>query len=291
MIEGFPELFGATLVEKRDDFKSKCDHLRTGILSEPRGSEILVGALLTEPCDPSCDFGLIFFNNVGMLGMCGHGTIGVVETLNHLGKIGVGKVNFEAPVGKVSAELYEDGRVAIQNVASYRYRKDVTATLQGMDYIGDIAYGGNWFFLVKSPLIPLDLVNHRALSETTVELMNALNEPGIIGENGARIDHIELFDKSKIADSKNFVMCPGGQYDRSPCGTGTSAKMACLCEDGKLMEGEIWRQESITGSVFEGYVTVVDGKILPTIIGRAHVVAESELIFLDDDPLRWGAKI
>jgi 4-hydroxyproline epimerase len=289
VIQGFPELKGATLAEKREDFTANFDHLRCGILAEPRGSDIIVGALLTEPCDPTCDFGVIYFNNAGMLGMCGHGTIGVVETLKHLGKIEVGKVNFDTPVGKVSAELFEDGKVAFQNVASYRFRKDVVCNSTS-DFIGDIAYGGNWFFLTNCP-IPIEMANTAQFSQITVQVLQDLSDQNITGESDAKIDHVELFGKSQIADSKNFVLCPGGQYDRSPCGTGTSAKLACLYDDGNLKEGELWRQESITGSVFEAYVTVVDGKILPTVIGTAHIVAESELIFSEDDPLRWGARL
>ncbi len=289
VLDGFPELKGATLAEKRYDFENNFDRFRKGILAEPRGSEILVGALLTEPCDPTCDFGVVFFNNVGMLGMCGHGTIGVVESLHHLGRIGVGKVNLDTPVGKVSTKLFEDGRVAVQNVPSYRYLADVSLEGTAHKFVGDIAFGGNWFFLIKSPTFQFGQMSKSELSELTIKIMQELEKQCFFGPCGEKIDHVELFDKSEIADSKNFVMCPGGQYDRSPCGTGTSAKLACLYEDGKLKEGEIWRQESITGSIFEGYVTVVDGKILPTIIGRAHVVALSELIFNEEDPLRWGA--
>jgi 4-hydroxyproline epimerase len=289
VVEGFPDLGNGTIVEKLGVFRSRFDHLRTAIVKEPRGHDAIVGALLVEPSDKSCVVGVIFFNNVGYLNMCGHGTIGVIKTLFHLGKIGVGKHRIETNVGVVEAELVADGFVTIENVPSHRHKKDVGISIDGFGIVkGDIAWGGNWFFLVEDHGLEVKFENLRELTEFCAKIRTALIDNKITGENGQEIDHIELFSESEIADSKNFVLCPGIEYDRSPCGTGTSAKLACLFEDGKLKSGEIWRQESIIGSVFEGRVKIIDGKIIPLIKGSAFITAESTLIFDENDLFRFG---
>ncbi len=289
IIHGFPDLGEGSVREKQELFRSEHDHLRTAIVKEPRGHEAIVGALVVEPMDISCVAGVIFFNNVGYLHMCGHGTIGVIKTLFHLGKIGTGKHKIETNVGIVEAELDAEGFVTIENVSSYRYKKDVVIAVAGFGTIkGDIAWGGNWFFLVEDPGLEVKIENLRELTALSVKIRKSLIENKLTGENGQEIDHIELFSRSTIADSKNFVLCPGIEYDRSPCGTGTSAKLACLFEDGKLKEGEIWRQESIIGSIFEGQVKIVDTKIIPLIKGSAFITAENTLIFDEYDPFRFG---
>jgi 4-hydroxyproline epimerase len=245
--------------------------------------------LLCEPVDIASAAGVIFFNNVGCLGMCGHGTIGLIKTLEYLGKIDQGIHKIETPVGTVEAELNNDGSVSITNVASYRFAKDVAVKVPDYgDVVGDIAYGGNWFFLIKDHSLRVELANLSELTDYSVAVRSALGANGITGQGGAEIDHIEVFAETSNADSRNFVLCPGLEYDRSPCGTGTSAKLACLYTDGKLKEGERWRQESIVGSVFEGSVKIVDGKIIPTIRGTAHVTAEVTLVFDHNDPFKFG---
>ncbi len=233
--------------------------------------------------------GVLFFNNAGYLGMCGHGTIGVVETLFHLDMIAPGDHVIETPVGNVKATLHPDGEVSIRNVSSYRFHADVALEVDGIGTVrGDVAYGGNWFFLVADHGQELTLANIPVLTDLTTRIREALQRAGITGKDGAVIDHIELFAPSEVANARNFVLCPGGAYDRSPCGTGTSAKLACLYADGKIQAGETWKQESITGSVFEGSVVVEGGAILPTIRGRAYITAESSLILDPKDPLCWG---
>jgi 4-hydroxyproline epimerase len=273
-------------------FQNEQDGFRRAVINEPRGWEAMVGALLCEPHDKTCDAGVIFFNNVGYLGMCGHGTIGLAVTLYEMGRVGLGTLRLETPVGIVEAELHSANRVSIRNVPSYRYKKAVQVDVEGFGEItGDIAWGGNWFFLVEDSPLNLDSQKIKELTEFALHIRLALEGAGICGENGGVIDHIELFEPSPLegVQSRNFVLCPGGAYDRSPCGTGTSAKVACLAEDGKLKPGETWMQESIIGSVFEGsYEWIDDSKILPKITGSAHLSSRGELLWQEGDPFREG---
>ncbi len=291
IIEGGPVLTGDTIAEKRLDFTANFDHYRSAVVQEPRGSDVLVGGILVKSANPECVSGIIFFNNAGMLYMCGHGTIGLVSTLAYLGELGPGDHKFDTPVGVVSAHLFEDGRVAVQNVPSYRYRKDVPVDVPGIGPVkGDIAWGGNWFFLISEHGQSLVIENVEALTNYTWKIRLALEAAGISGVDGGLIDHIELFSPSpnSDADSRNFVLCPGKAYDRSPCGTGTSAKLACLASDGKLLPGEVWRQESIIGSIFEGSFQESAEGVIPTIIGTASITSDSTLILDSADPFCWG---
>lgn len=289
VIGGFPDLGSGPMADRLEAFRRDHDKLRAAIVREPRGHDAVVGALLCEPVDPTSAAGVIFFNNVGFLGMCGHGTIGLIKTLEHLGRINVGKHKIETPVGTIEAELDADGMVTITNVPSYRHAKSVSLHVDGHGPVtGDVAYGGNWFFLIGEHPFELELKHLEQLTAFTVAVREALVKNNITGTDDAEIDHIELFSPSATADSRNFVLCPGIEYDRSPCGTGTSAKLACLYTDGKLAEGETWRQESVIGSVFEGSVNVVDGKIVPSIRGTAYVTAEIDLILDQADPFCYG---
>jgi 4-hydroxyproline epimerase len=299
VIAGGPLLGDAPLAEQRERFRAEFDHFRAAIVNEPRGSDVLVGALLCPPRDPACAAGVIFFNNVGYLGMCGHGTIGVVVTLGHLGRIGAGTHRLETPVGVIAVEYDGKNQVSVANVPSYRYRKDVNVHVDGIgNIVGDVAWGGNWFFLVSGHGQSLELNEVESLTQVTWKIRQALAGLGITGEDGAEIDHIELFGppRDATAHSRNFVLCPGKAYDRSPCGTGTSAKIACLIGDGKLKPGEIWRQESIVGSVFEAWGEIRSQRsggrgqleIVPHIRGSAYITGESALIFDGDDPFKWG---
>lgn len=254
---------------------------RRAIICEPRGHEVIVGALLVEPKDASCAAGVIFFNNVGLLGMCGHGMIGLIATLKHLGRISEGEHRVETPVGVVTATLHDDGRVSIRNVPSYRQAQSVKAGCVS----GDVAWGGNWFFLVADHGFDLTLKNVPQLTQASLVMREAVRAAGY-----PEVDHVELFAAPHEAanHSRNFVLCPGGEYDRSPCGTGTSAKLACLAADGKLAPGETWRQESILGSVFEGSYQNGEGGIIPTITGEAFITAETTLILDPADPFRFG---
>ena len=291
VIAGGPDLGNGPLAKRLLSFAREHDAFRRAVVNEPRGSDVMVGALLQEPCDPACVTGVIYFNNVGNLGMCGHGTIGVISTLAHLGRISPGRHRIETPVGTVSAELRGDGQVTIENIPGYRRAANVAIEVPGYgEVVGDVAWGGNWFFLVGNhgfSLVPAEIPNLRRFTQA---IRKALAEQGVTGDNGAEIDHVELFADSPTPgiQSRNFVLCPGGEYDRSPCGTGTSAKLACLSADGKLAPGQVWRQESIIGSVFEGQFRIENGALIPSITGRAFVNAESELLFDPADPYCMG---
>ena len=293
VVSGGPDLGTGSLSERLKLFRTRYDDFRSAVVNEPRGSDVVVGALLCEPVDSSCTAGVIFFNNVGYLGMCGHGTIGLIATLAYMGRLKPGQHNIETPVGIVRAILHNNGEVTVNNVASYRKATNVRVEVPGYGTVfGDIAWGGNWFFLVREHVLELSLNNIDRLSAFTRAIKSALRASGISGDEGKEIDHIELFAPARIpgVDSRNFVLCPGNAYDRSPCGTGTSAKLACLYADGKIQEGQLWRQESIIGSVFEGSIQVRDGKVYPSIKGRAFVNAEAELVLDPRDPLCMGIR-
>ncbi len=293
VINGGPDLGDGPLAERLDLFRTEHDYFRSAIVNEPRGSDALVGALLCTPVDDTCVTGVIFFNNVAYLGMCGHGTIGVVTTLAYLNRIRPGTHRIETPVGIVTARLYENGEVEIENVPSYRHLAKVIVDVPNFGPVtGDVAWGGNWFFLVNDHDQQLTLDNLESLTIFTSKIREALTREGITGADGHEIDHVELFVPSQLdgVNSRNFVLCPGKAYDRSPCGTGTSAKLACLFADGKLREGEVWRQESIVGSIFEGTVSVAGEKVHPHIKGTAFITAESDLILDPRDPFCMGIR-
>ncbi len=292
VVAGGPRLGQGPISERLERFRRDHDRFRSAVVNEPRESDVLVGALLCEPADPSCATGVLFFNNVGTLGMCGHGAIGVVATLAYLQKIKPGRLRLETPVGIVTCTLLRGGGVRVENVPSFRFSKGVEVTVGGRTVRGDVAWGGNWFFLVDAPEQNFSRANVGPLTDYGQALRRALEAEGLTGEGGAVIDHMELFGPpvSKGADSRNFVLCPGGAYDRSPCGTGTSAKAACLYEDGKLKEGQVWRQESILGSFFDVSVQRRNGTIVPTIQGTAHVTGVATLMLHPDDPFMEGIR-
>ena len=291
VVDGGPHLGDGTMKERLERFRTSHDRFRSIVVGEPRGSDALVGALLCTPTDPTCTTGVIFFDSSGYLGMCGHGIIGLIATLEYLGLIkGMGSHRIETPVGIVTAALHAAGDVSIQNVASFRHRRDVAINVNSSRFTGDVAWGGNWFFLVNDHREDLSFGRVERLTEVTRSIRDALNRDGITGANGEQIDSIALFGPPlrRDARSRNFVLRFGKAYGRSPCGTGMSAKLACMFEDGKLAEKENWRQESIVGTVFDGSVDVVDGAIRPTVRGSAYVTAEATLIIDERDPLSWG---
>jgi 4-hydroxyproline epimerase len=296
VIGGFPDLGGGSMAERRALLADQHDKWRAATVLEPRGSDVVVGALLCEPVSPDAAAGVIFFNNAGYIGMCGHGTIGLVASLAHIGRIGVGEHKIETPVGTVTTTLHADGSVSVRNVPAYRHLHHVAVELPGHlgsgTVRGDVAWGGNWFFLVSEHGQRVASDNLAALTGYTVALRQALAAQGITGAEGAEIDHIELFAADDDgADSRNFVLCPGSAYDRSPCGTGTSAKIACLAADGKLAPGEVWTQASVIGSRFEASYAMEDGKVIPTLRGRAYISAEATLLIEDEDPFGWGIRL
>jgi 4-hydroxyproline epimerase len=286
VITGGPDLGGGSVQQQMQVFREHFDPFRRAIIMEPRGSDVLVGALLCEPQDNSCATGVIFFDNAKFIGMCGHGTIGLIVTLAHLGRIQPGEHRIETPVGLVTATLRDDGSVSVRNVPSHRQAKDVCVKLDdGRTVCGDVAYGGNWFYILRENDLELELCHVEALTDFTWRVRQAINSQG-----HPEVDHVILMgqsDRSGI-DAKNFVLCPGKAYDRSPCGTGTSAILACLAADEKLLPGKVWRQESIIGSVFEACYETHEKGVVPTITGSAFITAESTLILHPNDPFQWG---
>jgi 4-hydroxyproline epimerase len=291
VLSGGPPLGEGPLEARAARFGAGLDAWRSAIVNEPRGSDALVGALLCSPHRADCQLGVIFFNNVGVLGMCGHGTIGLVASLALEGRLEAGKVRIDTPVGAVDAELRANGEVLLANVPSYRQVRALSVEVPGAGRVtGDVAWGGNWFFLVREHGLAVDLANVEALTDFAWRVRRALNSDG-----HPAVDHVELFGEPVAAgaDSRNFVLCPGKAYDRSPCGTGTSAKLACLAADGELAEGEEWCQESLIGSSFRARYRWLDrakGLIEPTIIGRAHVTARATLLLDPADPFCWGIR-
>jgi 4-hydroxyproline epimerase len=296
VVSGGPDLGVGPLAERARVFRERYDAFRSCVVNEPRGSDVLVGALLCEPHEPGCAAGVIFFNNVGTLHMCGHGTIGLVVTLAHMGRIAPGAHRIDTPVGVVGVTLHPDRRVTIRNVPSFRKAAGVAVEVEGVGRVrGDVAWGGNWFFLVGEHGERVDLKNIDRLTDVTWKIRRAVNTQLPDPEPGRPVDHIELFGPplDPVNHSRNFVLCPGRAYDRSPCGTGTSAKLACLVADGKLKPGQVWRQESIIGSVFEGTAepTGEPGVVIPSVTGSAFVTAEATLLIDPTDPLRDGIRI
>jgi 4-hydroxyproline epimerase len=288
------DLGTGSVADKLSTLKKDHDDLRRTVLLEPRGSDVLVGAYLVPPADPTCQFGVIYFNNVGYLGMCGHGTIGLIASLAYLGKVQPGVIRVETPVGVVEATLHKNeageypNKVSVKNIPAYRHLTHVPVTVDGKTIHGDVAWGGNWFFLCHDHGLEVNMQNLEALTDFSWRVREQFTSNGITGANGAEIDHVELFASTPEADSKSFVLCPGKAYDRSPCGTGTSAKLACLYGDGKLQVGQIWKQQSVVGSIFEGSVQLDGDKIIPTITGEAWVMAEGTILVDERDPFGTG---
>lgn len=300
VVGGFPPLGGGNVAEQAAVFARDYDHLRSAIVNEPRGCDFLVGGLRVPSSDPGCVCGVIFFNNVGLLSACGHGTLGLAATLVHLGEIGPGEHRVETPVGVAVIRVAEDGELSIENVPAFRKWAGVAVEISWegstRTVTGDIAWGGNWFYLCSDHGLGIDAANIEALTEFSWRVRKALEESGILGDPklaGGIIDHIELFGPASRddTDSRNFVLCPGKAYDRSPCGTGTAAKMACLFADGLLQEGDLWHQESVIGSRFVGSLRIERGHLIPSIAGRAYVTAEGELVLHESDPFRHGIRI
>jgi 4-hydroxyproline epimerase len=306
IVEGGPALGAGSLAERVKVFARDFDHIRSFAVNEPRGHDAVVGGLLVEPHDKTCAAGVIFFNNVGFIGMCGHGSIGTAVTLAHLGRIGPGVHRLETPVGVVTVDLKTRNEVTIENVPSYRLHKSVSVTVPGLGKVtGDVAWGGNWFFLTNDTPCTLDMAHIGELTRAAGAIKAALVAAAITGTDGAAVDHIELFgppgtSSGKLAgNSRSFVLCPGGAYDRSPCGTGTSAKLACLAADGKLAAGTDWVQESVIGSRFTARYRLDDARVtgghnraavIPSITGRAYVTADVTLLRDASDPFADGLR-
>ena len=292
VVDGFPDLGNGSMAERRALLAAEHDQWRTATVLEPRGNDVIVGALLCPPVDARNAAGVVFFNNSGYLGMCGHGTIGLVASLAHMGRIQPGVHGIETPVGTVQTTLHADGSVSVRNVPAYRLHHQMTVDVPVYGPVtGDVAWGGNWFFLMTKHQQRVESNNLAALTAFALAVQKALEVQGVRGSDGGLIDHIELFADDAEADSRSFVLCPGGAYDRSPCGTGTSAKLACLAADGKLQPGQVWRQASIIGSQFEASYAMEGEQLIPTLRGRAFMSADATLLIEPGDPFGWGIRL
>ncbi len=295
ILDGGPDLGSGPLGERAQRLASEYESFYRSIMLEPRGQPAMVGALLVEPVDPGCVTGVIYFDADAVLGMCGHGTIGMAVTLAHLGRIGIGIHRIETPVGVVSIELSDPNTVTVTNVESRRVQRGISIKVDGLGTVtGDLAYGGNWFFIVDPSPIPVTTSNIRRLTDATIAVREAAIAAQICGESGEPVDHVIFQDTSpnKGMHSRNFVLCPDDTYDRSPCGTGSSARLACLAADDRLSPGEEIVQESVIGSPYRlSYQPGHNGGVIPTIIGQAYVMAESKLIFAELDPFKNGISL
>lgn len=293
VLDGFPDLSHLPLEERVRALRGQHDRFRAAVCTEPRASDVMVGALLMPPVNAGSVASVIFFNNVSYLGMCGHGTIGVIATLHYLQRIAPGVHRLDTPVGTVTCTLHADGRVSLDNVTSYRFLADVRVDVPGYgSVVGDVAWGGNWFFLTDAGGRRIERDNIGELTAYAAAIRAALARHAVTGRDAAEVDHIELFGpaSSPSLNSRSFVLCPGIEYDRSPCGTGTSAKLACLAASGKLAEGAVWRQESVIGSVFDAQYRFTDGGIIPCITGQAYVCGDGLLLLDPSDPFQWGIR-
>ncbi len=285
------DLGAGSVRERRDRFRERCDHVRRGLVGDPRGAVAMVGVILVPPADPACRFGAFYVNRVGYLDMCGHATIGLAVTLGSQGLIEPGCFRLETPAGIVGATWHGGGEASFECVPPRRIHKGLSiACDDGSRVIGDVATSGLWFFICRDHGLPVEPASIAELTACAWSIRRGLEARGITGDRGEVIDHIVLLGPPRAAgnDGRAFVLCPDGAFDRSPCGTGTSALVGCLLEDGVLAEGTIWRQESVLGGVYEASVRRAGDALIPTVRGRAWLTAESTLCFASDDPYRMG---
>ncbi|RDY26437.1 proline racemase [Romboutsia weinsteinii] len=307
---GIPNIKGNTMAEKKAYLEENLDHLRTAIMLEPRGHNDMFGSIITQPCNEDSDFGIIFMDGGGYLNMCGHGTIGAVTAAIETGMVDavepVTNVVMEAPAGIVKAEaLVEDGKVkevSFVNVPAFLYKKDVEVELPGVGTVKfDISFGGSFFAIVHASQLGLTIEpkNTSKLTEVALKLRDIINEN--IEIQHPTLDHIKTVDLVEIYDEpthpeatyKNVVIFGQGQVDRSPCGTGTSAKLATLHAKGQLKQGEKFVYESILGTLFKGEIVGTDkvgeyDAIIPKISGAAYITGFNHFVIDPEDPVKYG---
>ena len=277
--------------ERRDRFRDRYDHVRSALVGDPRGTNAMVGVILVPPADPSCRFGAFYVNRVGYLDMCGHATIGLAVTLGSQGIIEPGSFRLETPAGVVGVMWHGGGAASFECVPPRRIAKSLAlACDDGSRVTGDVATSGLWFFICRDHGLAVEPAAIPALTERAWSIRRALEARGITGDGGEVIDHVVLLGPPREPgnDGRAFVLCPDGAFDRSPCGTGTSALVGCLLDDGMLAEGRTWRQESVLGGVYEARIRREQGVAVPTVRGRAWLTAETTLHFAADDPYRIG---
>ncbi|MGI9177053.1 MAG: proline racemase family protein, partial [Pirellulales bacterium] len=276
---------------RRDLFRERYDHVRRALVGDPRGAVAMVGVVLVPPHDPACRLGAFYFNRVGYLDMCGHATIGLAVTLGSLGRIEPGSFRLETPAGSVGVTWHGGIDASFECVPPRRIHRGLAVDCgSGQTVTGDVATSGLWFYLCRDHGIAVTPAEIPRLTDLAWTIRRGLEARGITGDGGEIIDHIVLLGPPSTSgnDGKAFVLCPDGAFDRSPCGTGTSALVGCLHEDGLLAEGRTWRQESVLGGIYEARVRREGEILVPTVRGQAWITAESELRFAIDDPYRTG---
>lgn len=310
VVGGIPNIKGNTMPEKKQYLEDHLDHIRTAIMLEPRGHNDMFGSVMTQPCDPDADFGIIFMDGGGYLNMCGHGSIGAMTVAVETGVVPmeepVTKVVMEAPAGIIKGDVkVENGKVqsvSIFNVPAFLYKRDQEVELPGVGKVKfDISFGGSFFAIVHASQLGLKIEpkNAAKLTDLAMELRDIINRDIEIQhptlEHIKTVDLVEIWDEptNEKATYKNVVIFGQGQVDRSPCGTGTSAKLATLHAKGELKEGEKFVYESILGTLFEGEIvgTTKVGEfdaVLPKITGSAYMTGFNNFLIDEDDPVKHG---
>lgn len=307
--DGFPKLKGNTMMEKKNDLMEHYDFLRTALMLEPRGHRDMFGALLTEPVHEEAHFGVIFLESNGCLNMCGHGSIGAAAMIVETGMVEVKEpyteVVLDAPSGIIRTKVHVvEGKaveVSILNVPAFLYQQNQEIDVPGWGKIPfDISFGGSFFALVDTEKIglSLEIENVNRITELGMALLDRMKEEVEVKHpylDITTVDLVEFYGPSKNteANMKNCVIFGNAQVDRSPCGTGTSAKIATLYTKGELKIGQEFVYESITGSLFRGEVTKeveVGGykAVIPQITGSAYITGINQYIIDEKDPLAYG---
>lgn len=292
ILDDGPDLGAGPLSKRAQILATQHKQFYHSVILEPRGQTAMVGALLVEPVDPDCVTGVIYFDSEAVLGMCGHGTIGLAVTLAHLGRIDIGTHKIETPVGVIEVCLTDQNTATVTNVESRRTDHAAQVEVDGLGTItGDVAYGGNWFYIIDPSPIAITVENIRTLTDAAIAIRTATIAQRIGGDAGQPVDHV-VFQEPSPEDgihSRNFVLCPDNAYDRSPCGTASSARLACLAADELLLPDQDIVQKSIIGSPYRlSYQTGSNGGVIPKITGQAFVMAESTLLFHENDPFKKG---
>jgi 4-hydroxyproline epimerase len=306
---GGPNLSGATMMEKRAHFLEEFDWIRHGLMFEPRGHDMMSGSILYPPTRPDCDVAVLFIETSGCLFMCGHGTIGTVTMALEHGLVTPktpGVLRLDTPAGLVIAEYRQEGRyveeVRITNVPSFLYKEALEVECPDLGVLTvDVAYGGNFYAIVDPQKNYRDMADHTALDfiKWSPVLRQRLNETYsfVHPENPAinRLSHLLWTGKptQPHADARNAVFYGEKAIDRSPCGTGTSSRMAQLFAKGQLKVGDDFAHESIIGSVFKGRVqreVEVAGTrgIVPSVAGWARMTGHNTIFIDDRDPFAHG---
>jgi 4-hydroxyproline epimerase len=306
---GGPLLRGATMIERRADFLARWDWIRTGLMFEPRGHDMMSGSILYPPTRADCDVAVLFIETSGCLAMCGHGLIGTVTMAVENGLVASreeGILAVDAPAGRVDARYRREGRfveeVRLTNVASYLHAEGLAVVVEGLgEVVVDVAYGGNFYAIVEPQRAFRDMADHTAaelaaLGRRLRNVINARHE--IVHPERAAIaglSHVLWTGAPRHPDAhaRNAVFYGDKAIDRSPCGTGTSARMAQLCAKGRLGVGDEFVHESIIGSLFRGRIEAaaeVGGRpaIVPSIGGWARQTGVNAITIDARDPYAHG---